>query len=148
MRTANSTFEVILSYKAKDLGSAVIKMSPNIRQIIGRHENTLRLGSRACHVRDHLHVLRCGKCSKFGHSTSKCAATNPICSFCAQSHDSKSCSQKSDAYKHKCSNCISDNIPESENQHSAHSKSCPRFASSLRRLISMTDWGDAALPSF
>lgn len=55
--------------------------------------------------------LQCGRCFSYGHPTSLCRQT-PICSLCAGSHPSSSCTQQPP--KPTCTNCKGEHLPYSQ----------------------------------
>lgn len=79
----------------------VIEVSPSIRnQIINR--GRIYIGYGACRVEDHLRVVQCYKCVKFGHIAKDCKQDNVTCGYCTQSHLSKDCTGKD---TRRCRNC-------------------------------------------
>ena len=147
---ADKVFDIIFTYKPKDFVSAVIRVSPEIRQEIFLKNNSLNVGVRVCPVRDRFHIPLCTKCSKFGHKASGCTKDVPTCCFCASdNHSFSTCPHKTTASKHKCANCLSakhkTNIAESA--HNAFSKTCPTFLEHVNNKIKQTNWGEGPRPS-
>ena len=62
--------------------------------------------------------LRCGKCQKFGHKTTKCRATAPTCAKCAKSHGTSEC-QVTAQNEMFCTNC--------RQQHSSAYRGCIKY---------------------
>ena len=56
--------------------------------------------------------MRCYTCQKFGHTSSKCTATDQTCVRCGKHRHESACDLK-------CTNC--------EGEHAANSKECPRW---------------------
>lgn len=139
--------EVLFTYKAKSLGSAVCKVSPNMRDAIALKGNIIKIGMRCCPVKDRIHVLQCGKCLNFGHKTAACKQERYTCAWCAEEHKSSDCSQKNNPSNHKCANCTK--VPTGDvnaSQHSAFAKSCPHFKNRRNKVIRATKWGDGQIP--
>lgn len=143
-------FEVLFTYTNRDFGSAVCKVSPEVRQKIFESSGALKIGARACPVKDRFHILQCRNCSRFGHSTSKCKAENPNCTHCAKNHQHSSCPHKqhlpSDKVHLRCFNCLSSTETSSSAEHSATDHDCPQYRSQLIRLWNRTNWGSGPSP--
>lgn len=54
---------------------------------------------------ENVNVLRCYKCSRFGHISEKCPSENFTCGRCCGDHDSKQCTESD----FKCINCVVNN---------------------------------------
>ena len=142
----------MFSYTAKELGSAVCKVSPTIRTHLCERQSRIRVGMRSCPIRDRFHLRQCGRCLKFGHKTASCRNETHIalCAFCAESHETKSCPQKQNPDNHRCANCR--NNPNSDTvtndiYHNAYSDKCPIHQENKAKLIQATDWGNGPQPS-
>ncbi len=138
------TFEVLYTYKAKDIGSAVLKTSPNVRNAILNNQGTIIIGNRACPVRDRVQPLRCTKCCGYGHTRKTCKAVTPTCNFCAGSHETSTCIHKTDTSKHCCHNCSKKG--QQPNSHPAFDKNCPALKIQCLKLINNTDYGTQTRP--
>lgn len=135
---------IMFSYIRHDYRSVVCKISPNLRLKIIENKNHLILGRKRCPVKDHFHVRRCTKCSKFDHVKSKCKATSETCSFCSSSHPTNSCPFKENKKKHKCINCAD---TEFDVHHPSHSENCPSYLHQRLMIIKRTNWGDGGPPN-
>ena len=139
------TFEVLFTYKAKDFGSAVIKVSANVRNAITDNGTTLKIGSRACPVRDRLQPMRCTKCCSYGHTRKQCRADSPICHYCAEKHETSTCPNKEDTDKRRCHNCCLRKA--SSHNHSAFDTACPTLKVETQKLFKNTDYGYGQAPT-
>ena len=137
---AGETFEIIFGYRVKDFGSAICKLSPQIRNHILREGRRIKIGMRTCPVSDRIHVQRCGKCQKYGHKTQACFSDVHICAWCSGEHTTVSCPQKSDTSVYFCINCKRHD--EENFSHPAHSSECCVLLREKERIASNTDWGD------
>lgn len=141
-------FDVLFTYKVKDLTSIVCKASPKIRQYIMNGERRLKVGMRSCPVKDRIHVMQCGKCLRFGHKTSLCKDPEPICAFCTHHHKSTDCTLKKDNAQHECINCQRLRGRSGLNcEHNAFSETCPVFVTHKKKAISNTNWGAGDPPT-
>ena len=79
--------------------------------------NKVFLGYRAYTVKQFIaRPLRCFKCQRFGHVSSKCQH-QPRCYKCGEEHNGRDCSKPQE--EHKCCNCGS--------SHSASYNKCPEY---------------------
>ena len=108
--------------------SAVLKMSPDVRSAIVENGNRVFLGLASYRAFDRFWATQCYHCQKFGHTKDRCPEKNasPVCGFCASSHVSLDCPDKSTL---KCANCSSLGKPLDRCQHSASILDCPIMTS-------------------
>lgn len=142
----DENFEILFSYVHRDYRSVVCKISPNIRDAIVQNDNKVRIGSRRCPAKDRIHVVRCSKCSQYGHTRTSCYEAKETCSFCASHHQSTDCPHKQDSSEHKCINCLTSK-KDSAN-HAAHHQACPIFQHQRQKVILRTNWGNCGIPQF
>lgn len=116
----------------------VLKCDPEVRAIIRRKNDKLRLKWGVYQVRDRYHTLMCYHCLKFGHKMGNCQAKAngqaPRCYRCAGEHEGRTCS--SDV--RKCLNC---NVAKRQDDHGVSSLTCPIFAAEIDRIRLSTDHG-------
>lgn len=146
----STDLKVLFTYKHRDLLSAVLKVTPELRRIILEENNGIVvIGNCACPARDRFHVKRCSKCLTFGHDAGSCHSNEPTCGFCANNHYSKECPIKDESQLHKCSNCLLKNELNEDGslvKHSAFVKTCPSYLKELRKTIKITDFGLGKTP--
>jgi len=140
LKNEGEVFSVLFSYKHRDLGSVVCKLSPKIREEIIKNGNKIKLGMRICPVKDRLYVMQCGKCLKYNHKTSNCKNLEYVCAWCTEEHLSKECPNKDDPTCYECVNCRRNH--ETDIGHNAYDHRCPWKTKMLEQLIKRTDWGD------
>ena len=110
----------------------ILEVTPLIRnQILSRKKN--KLGMCLYQVHDHIHVLRCTHCNRYGHPERLCKSTHPSCGICAEDHKTINCpnqisSQNNSSSKKLCVNC-------SSAEHGAEeTRKCPAFQARKLRL--------------
>ena len=132
-----SILEIVYFRKHKYSSTVAIKVSPDIRlYILEKLHVKLFLFSSCCRASDRCHYQQCYHCLKFGHISKNCPKINepPICMYCAESHDSRSCNIKQCAPNYKCYNCLSSNQPQGSLNHCACSPSCPSALTIANRI--------------
>ena len=114
---------------------AVLKMSPEIRALIGR-SGCVYVGLSKCKAYDRFWVTQCYHCQGYGHLSSECPKKNedPCCAFCAGNHRSKFCNNKE---RPKCINCSRN--PTRSCDHYAFSSDCPLMAQQRNKVIENTN---------
>ena len=110
---ANTDSELSVMFLDEIRKIAVIKATPDIREIIMRTEISFTsLESRF--VYDHFHATQCFACQGYGHKqgSEHCTMNDneSICLYCAGNHHSKKCRYKQDQSKYKCANCVRSKI--------------------------------------
>ena len=127
-------------------GFAIIKIDPQIRDLIIKNNRKLFLDMMSIHVKDQLHLTQCFVCQKFGHKKGSqyCEALNDnksTCLYCSENHKSSECHVKRDPTKHNCANCQnSDNITIKRNSkgHTTTSQQCPIVQKETQLLAART----------
>ena len=115
-------------------------MSSDIRSIVVKNGNKLFLDLTAHTVKDHLHLMQCYTCQKFGHKSGSPACSNKqACLYCAKEHLSKDCPTKSDTTKHACINCLSHNLYKANaTGHTCTDYACPLVQKELTSIVNRT----------
>lgn len=116
--------------------SCIIEIKPSCRKVL---QNLSRVYIKwlSCRFADHISVLQCFKCLKFGHKAAACK-NSVHCSHCAGDHDSSKCS--TDDRVPRCYNCVSAKI--SNVSHEAFDKTkCSLLRSRLERKSSRVNYG-------
>ena len=142
----NDDISYLYSYQVKSGDHvAVVRMSPNIRTAL-LNKGYVTFHNQVCHLSDVLQPRMCSICQQYGHSKANCKGEQR-CPFCAETHEPKNCSVKSDHSKHRCANCNIDANDQVSTKHTSFSTQCPRRASEIKHLISRIDWGESPPPS-
>ena len=134
------TLSLVFTRTKDNKKMAVLKMSPEIRMAIVQNGGRIFIGLTSCRAYDRFWATQCHHCQKFGHVKERCPNRNdsPVCVFCAGSHISADCQNKTAP---KCANCTSLNSPPERCQHSASSMDCPIMISERERVMENTDFG-------
>lgn len=64
-------------------------------------EGTVRIGWKRCKITEHVNVIRCFNCCKYGHVASECKERS-ACPKCSLPHEEKDCKEE----QFKCVNCV------------------------------------------
>ena len=139
---AGHTLTLVFSRVKDGKKMAVLKMSPEVRNTIVKSGNRVFLGLTSCRAFDRFWATQCHHCQKFGHTKERCPtkSDSPVCGFCAGSHTSTDCPDKSVL---KCVNCSLQGNPLEECRHSASSLDCPIMISERNKVIENTDFGSS-----
>nr|CAI5820053.1 unnamed protein product [Callosobruchus analis] len=81
------------------------------------------IGWVRCRLEEHLNVVRCFKCAKYGHISKDCRSENAVCHKCSENHETKHCVSNNKC----CPNCKFHNLRYKTNwplDHSASSTTC------------------------
>ena len=142
---AGHTFTLVFCRANAGKKMAVVKISPDIWSAIVQNGNRVFLGLTSCRAFDRFWATQCRHCQKFGHTKDRCPAMNasPVCCFCAGSHLSTSCPDKTAL---KCVNCSSLGKPHDRCCHSASSLDCPVMNFERRKVMENTDFGSSKNP--
>ncbi|KAG5870372.1 hypothetical protein JTB14_016139 [Gonioctena quinquepunctata] len=111
----------------------VIEAPPQTRLMLVNKGYTL-VDWAKCWVRDHVRVVECYNCQKFGHLAGACKSET-ACAVCAGPHDTRNCTKESPS---KCSNC--ETAKEEDIRHSAGSQTCPTYRRRLQSKIQNTNY--------
>jgi hypothetical protein len=104
----------------------VFEVSPELRKVWSQMRSVL-IDWKSYRYGDHIHVVRCYKCQKFGHMSRVCTETDNSCGNCSHNHETRNC-QKSES-EQKCINCVRFNASNKSNivlatNHSVFSRRC------------------------
>jgi len=117
-----------------------IAVSRELRSKIFNNQKRLFIGWNACYFEDYLPIIRCFKCSGFGHMQDRCTQTEFSCVHCGENHKTLECKQK-DKTKNFCVNCDRINSKKNQKQkyltnHSSFSTECKCFAEIKGKVLS------------
>lgn len=121
--------------KQKTHRSCIVEVTSECRKALERLPS-IYIKWQSCKFADHISVLQCFKCLKFGHKAATC--TNKAnCSSCAGSHASENCTSEDTIC---CYNCL--NAKMSVMNHSAYDKSkCPLLRKRIERKAGSINYG-------
>ena len=118
-----------------------LRVSNNVRMAIEKQGNRIYTYQGSKKIYDPLYIKRCFKCQSFGHISSNCQATQPVCGTCAGQHETKACEDYHKALDPPttatlcCSNCRKAGLTT---EHSAFSQECPCYQKEQKKLINAT----------
>lgn len=93
------------------------------------HKKKICIGWSSCPIYDHVTVVRCYKCCKFGHIAKKCNSTL-VCPTCSGNHERAAC----ESQVKKCVNCEVQNVKYKSNipvNHTVWDKECQSFLKAI-----------------
>ena len=127
---------------------AVLKVSPEIRNAVMKH-GTVFIGMQSHKAKDHIHVIQCFACQKFGHKQGsehcEMRGGHRHCLYCSGDHQSKDCRVKNDPNKYKCINCINskNKFHQDHACHTSTSNFCPFVAREKEAALKRTAVSEA-----
>lgn len=65
----------------------------------------VNIGWKRCVVEEHIRILQCYNCFKFGHFAKDCQQNEPTCPNCSGPHKKDKCDKSVNEFR--CSNCFS-----------------------------------------
>ena len=136
---SESFLEVVLIQESSKF--AILKMCSDIRSLIVKNGYKLFLDLTAHTVKDHLHLMQCYACQKFGHKAGSSACSKKTaCLYCASpDHLSKECPVKNDKDQHTCVNCLSHNLYKANAKgHTCTDYACPLVQKELHSIVNRT----------
>ena len=135
-----SDFKVVYLFPVRDgikLRSCIIETPPDCRYTLSKSKRVF-IGMRSCYCSDHITIVQCYNCSKFGHIAKDCTSEAPVCSFCAGGHPSKDCTMKTALC---CANCK--NSKRSDFKHAASDRiKCPLFRAKIVQKSTSINYGE------
>ena len=122
--------------EGKKARSCIIETPPECRKALCT-ANRVYIGMRSCRCADHISILQCFNCHKYGHIAKECTAKAPLCGFCAGAHSSKDCPSKTALC---CANCKS--TSGNDTKHAAFDRlKCPLFRAKLTLKSASVNYG-------
>ena len=115
-----------------ELFQVILKVSSNLRKLILKNGDKLRVGMKRCPVYDRFFVKRCFGCQHYGHFHDQCPTKNIFCcGKCTGEHETQHCDAP--IADHKCINCIRAGKSEGI-YHPATSLNCPIYINELTKI--------------
>ena len=123
----------------------IAKVSPEIREAVMKRAK-IYIDMESHDVKDQFHIIQCFRCQEHGHKNGDdmCKLSNSddtICLYCCSNHSSKTCPNKKNVSKWKCSNCANSKNPEhklNSEGHTSTSNNCPFVIMQTKSLINRT----------
>ena len=120
----------------KRFTSCVLEISPSIRTALLKN-GRIFLRYAACNFADHIRVMQCYRCLKFGHLAKNCKE-KPCCGHCAEGHEMKDCVARN--LPPVCINCK--HTQGANYRHMAtDGKLCPILCRKIKDKIANTNYG-------
>ena len=122
--------------EGKKSRSCIIETTPECRKVLCT-SNRVYIGLRSCRCADHISILQCFNCHKFGHLAKECTDKAPLCGFCAGAHSSKDCVSKTALC---CANCKA--TSGNDTKHAAFDRlKCPVYRAKLTLKSASVNYG-------
>lgn len=102
----NASFEIMKTYKitaAKEPYSNIVCKTDLPTQKLLLDKDSIILGLTQCRLFEHINLLQCGNCQRYGHFKRQCALP-PHCKKCSEAHPTAEC--PSTKFTNSCINCI------------------------------------------
>lgn len=121
--------------------NVIMELDPSTYENITKRE-VLYLGWRTCRYIDHLNVIQCYRCWRFGHMAKDCRKRENTCSKCAGDHKFNDCTSDEET----CVNCRFASqvlrIPNIDYRHTAASKKCEAYKRVCEQLRLRVNYPD------
>ena len=140
----SKSFEILFLKKFNGVTNAVLKVDPEIRELIKKDNSRVFVQLKNCKVIDSYPFRICYNCQKTcSHLSQQCPlkGTTKICRYCSRNHETKDCNVKDDKSKHTCVNCENsqnERFKEKAKSHFSNSNDCPIIISIRENIIANT----------
>lgn len=119
--------KVIYKYEKNERNyHVVLELDPDIYSQIHKKQ-VIYIGWKTCKFVDHVNIIQCYKCWKFGHIANECRSGKIVCPKCTGEHKSEECRSEIKI----CGNCKHAaeilKIPNIEYNHTALDKNCAAY---------------------
>ncbi|KAK9700810.1 hypothetical protein QE152_g31016 [Popillia japonica] len=136
-RTSATVLNIVRVIGKEPTVNVIIEVDPFLFKSI-MQKGKLFIGWKRCQVRESYHILRCYKCSGFGHLAKNCRSPTS-CPKCAGDHALQDCSSADP----KCVNCVRSNDKYQTNysvNHSVFDKTCPIYQNNVKHAQNITNY--------
>jgi hypothetical protein len=83
--------KVLKVRKLAHMDIVIIEVSKDTKDFIQKRNNKLGFGWINVKLREHVHIIHCYKCQKYGHTQKDCKSPHSNCGRCGYEHDTKEC---------------------------------------------------------
>ena len=123
---SNSSVDKIIVRSSADFRDRILKL------------NRVFVGAGSYLVDDHVHIIKCFKCQRYGHFAKNCSHET-ACGICSESHITRECPNRGGTLR--CINCVRGKKPSAD--HTTNWNKCPYL---LNAIISQTESTNYGLP--
>lgn len=136
---------ILKHYKGKkgqeDRETVVVEVDSNTYSMLKSREK-LSIGWKSYRFFDHINVIQCFNCYKYGHIANECRSKKNICPKCAGEHKIDECRTQETS----CSNCKYAaeilKVPNVDYNHRAYDRSCQAYKKVYRELEQRINYPD------
>nr|CAI5825823.1 unnamed protein product [Callosobruchus analis] len=132
LKATTADFKIVSVLNNKEFFNIIIEISPFLfKPLVDK--GYVFINWTRCRLQEHVNIVRCFKCSKYGHYKKDCRNNDMICPRCSDAHEAKDCKNQNVC----CPNCKMHNIKFKTNwptDHSATSKSCNFYVMKIQNL--------------
>lgn len=115
-----------------------IELEPATRNHLFETKEKLFIDWVSCRFFDDLEIVICTHCSQYGHVHKYCTEKSPLCGHCAESHETKECTNKDKPeFKPVCAACKRFKKPC---DHKCGTSDCPSYQAKINQLIQNTTY--------
>ena len=121
---ANSSVDKIIIRSSADFRDRILKL------------NRVFVGAGSYLVDDHVHIIKCFKCQRYGHFAKNCSHET-ACGICAESHITRDCPNRGGSLS--CVNCVRGK--KSSTDHTTNWSKCPYLLNAIISQTESTNYG-------
>lgn len=131
-------FKILRKIQYKKSTNLIVELDSELFSKIIK-QGFLYVGWRKCLITESFNVIRCFKCSCFGHFSKDCKKSELVCPACSKNHQLKDCPKES----LKCINCVNHNVKFKTNfceKHSSKDATCPVYLKQISAIKARIDY--------